>query len=134
MVYSGCVGMRFGIETFNLEVLAKIKKGIERKDFRKTLEYISKKYPKLMIHLTMMKDMPGQTDKIHREDIKILQDLGYGERGNVYRNYQLSRCAPFPGTEMYKELIEKVGEDILKNYKEYDGAQETIMEKLWRKK
>jgi len=131
MVDSGCVGMRFGIETFNLEVLAKVKKGIERTDFRRTLEYISKKYPKLMVHLTMMKDMPGQTEEIHQEDMKILQELGYGEKGNIYRNYQLSRCAPFPGTEMYKELIKKVGEDVLENYKEYDGGQETIMKKLW---
>jgi len=131
MVDSGCMGMRFGIETFNLEVLARVKKGIERTDFRKTLEYISKKYPKLMVHLTMMKDMPGQTEEIHQEDMKILQELGYGEKGNIYRNYQLSRCAPFPGTEMYKELIKKVGEDVLENYKEYDGGQETIMKKLW---
>jgi len=134
MVDSGCMGMRFGIETFNLEVLARVKKGIERTDFRKTLEYISKKYPKLMVHLTMMKDMPGQTEEIHQEDMKILQELGYGEKGNIYRNYQLSRCAPFPGTEMYKELIKKVGEDVLENYKEYDGGQETIMKKLWWKK
>lgn len=130
MVDSGCVGMRFGIETFNLEVLARVKKGIERKDFRKTLEYISKKYPKLMIHLTMMKDMPGQTEKIHQEDMKILQELGFGEKGNIYRNYQLSRCAPFPGTEMYKELLDKIGENALKDYKAYDGGQETIMKSL----
>ena len=130
MIDSGCVGMRFGIETFNLEVLAKVKKGIERKDFRRVLEYISKKYPKLMLHLTMMKDIPGQTDEIQQEDMKILQDLGYGEKGNIYRNYQLSRCAPFPGTEMYKELVDKVGEDVLKDYKDYDGGQETIMKNL----
>jgi len=130
MVDSGCVGMRFGIETFNLEVLARIKKGIERTDFRKTLKYISKKYPKLMIHLTMMKDMPGQTDEIHQEDMKILQELGFGEKGNIYRNYQLSKCAPFPGTEMYKELVDKVGEDVFNNYKEYDGGQDTIMKSL----
>lgn len=130
MVDSGCVGMRFGIETFNLGVLARIKKGIERKDFRKTLEHISKKYPKLMIHLTMMKDMPGQTEEIHQEDMKILQELGFGEKGNIYRNYQLSRCAPFPGTEMYKELLDKIGENALKDYKAYDGGQDTIMKSL----
>jgi len=130
MIDSGCVGMRFGIETFNLEVLARIKKGIERTDFRKTLKYISKKYPKLMIHLTMMKDLPGQTDEIYQEDMNILQEFGFGGRGNIYRNYQLSKCVPFPGTGMYKELVDKIGENALKDYKTYDGGQETIMKSL----
>ena len=134
MVDSGCVGMRFGIETFDLNVLKNVKKGLERHDFLKTLKSISSKYPKLMIHLTMMKDMPGQTKEIHQRDLKILQDMGYAQHGdknyNIYRNYQLSRCAPFPGTEMYRQLVEKVGEDKLKDHKLYDGGQDTIMKKI----
>lgn len=132
MVDSGCVGMRFGIETFNLEVLERVKKGLERTDFRKTLAYISRKYPRLMIHLTMMKDLPGQTEEIHWNDMKILKDLGYVPNlsSNIYRNFQLSRCAPFPGTEMYNELIEKFGEEKLKDYKLYDGGQKTVMKEV----
>jgi len=129
MVDSGCVGMRFGIETFDLKVLERVKKGIEKKDFRKTLERISKKYPKLVIHLTMMKDLPGQTEEIHQNDMKILKDLGY-ENTNIYRTFQLSRCVPFPGTEMYRELVAKYGEEKLKDYKFYDGGQETIIKKI----
>lgn len=130
MVDSGCVGMRFGIETFNLEVLERVKKGLERMDFRKTLAYISKKYPRLMIHLTMMKDMPGQTEEIHRNDMKILKGLGYSSSGNIYRSFQLSRCVPFPGTEMYNELVEKFGEERMKDYKLYDGGQKTVMKEV----
>ncbi len=133
MIDSGCVGMRFGIETFDLEILKTVKKRIERKDFKGTLEHIATKYPKLMIHLTMMKDMPGQTDEIHQKDLKILHDLGFEEssgHNNIYRNYQLSRCAPFPGTEMYREMIKKYGEEKLNHYKLYDGGQETILKKV----
>ena len=61
MVDCGCVGMRFGIETFNVNILEKIKKGLERKDFQSTLENISKKYPKLMMHLTMNVSLPSVT-------------------------------------------------------------------------
>lgn len=129
MVDSGCVGMRFGIETFNLEILKNVKKGIERKDFKKILENITNNHPQLMIHLTMMKDMPGQTEEIHQEDMKILKDLGYSTK-NPYRSYQLSRCAPFPGTEMYKELGEEFGEEALNEFKLYDGGKETIMKRL----
>ena len=129
MVESGCVGMRFGIETFNLEVLKNVKKGIERKDFKKILEHITNKHPQLMIHLTMMKDMPGQTDEIHNEDMNILKSLGYST-SNIYRSFQLSRCAPFPGTEMYKDLTKKHGDNVLHEYKLYDGGQDTVMKDL----
>jgi len=126
MVESGCVGMRFGIETFNLEVLKNVEKGIERKDFRATLEYISKKHPQLMIHITMMKDMPGQTEEDTNNDMKIIHSMGYSNH-YIHRSYQLSRCAPFPGTKLYEQMKEKIGEEKLKNYNAYDGGQDTIM-------
>lgn len=134
MVDSGCVGMRFGIETFDLEVLKNVKKGIEKKDFRGTLEHITKTHPQLMIHLTMMKEMPGQTQEIHEQDMKILHDLGYEPTDkpghNFHRSYQLSNCAPFPGTEMYATLAAKFGEAKLENFLSYDGGRETVMKAL----
>ena len=129
MVDCGCVGMRFGVETFNLEVLKKVKKGIERVDFKDTLEHISKKHPQLMLHLTMMSDMPGQTEEDTQNDLAILRSMGYRPRKRK-RSYQLSRCAPFPGTELYRQLQEQGGDAVLKNYKSYDGGQETVMKDL----
>ena len=125
MVESGCVGMRFGIETFNLEILKKINKGIERVDFKKTLEHLSDTYPHLYLHVTMMKDLPGQTEEIHTNDMKILQEMGFSTT-DVYRSFQLSACAPFPGTKMYDELIKEKGSD-LQDYRRYDGGRDTIM-------
>jgi radical SAM superfamily enzyme YgiQ (UPF0313 family) len=129
MCDSGCVGMRFGIETFDLECLKKIDKGIEKVDFLNTIKHLSRRYPELMIHLTMMKDMPGQTEKIHNNDMKILKDLGYSTN-NVKRSYQLSRCVPFPGTRMYDELVKQHGNKKLDSFKDYDGAVDTIMKEL----
>jgi len=129
MVDCGCVGMRFGIETFDLQVLEKIKKGIERIDFLGILEYITKKHSHLMIHLTMMKDLPGQTEEIHKKDIEILHNLGYSPN-NVYRSYQIASCAPFPGTVLYEELAKKIGEYKLKDYRLYDGGKDTVMKDL----
>jgi len=126
MVESHCVGMRFGIETFNLEVLKNVKKGIERVDFREILKHIAITYPNIMIHLTMMKDMPGQTEEIHQNDMRILHGLGFSTT-NIQRSYQLSHCSPFPGTEMYRELVEKHGEDKLNDYSKYDGSKDTVM-------
>lgn len=129
MVASGCVGMRFGVETFNLEVLRNIRKGIERVDFKETLAYISRTHPQVMLHLTMMRDLPGQTEADVQTDLRILRDMGYRPRKRK-RSYQLARCAPFPGTELYRQLQKKVGEDVLKDYKAYDGFQETVMKNV----
>lgn len=126
MVESGCVGMRFGIESFNLDVLARVKKGIERKDFKAILEHITYTHPQLMIHLTMMKDMPGMTEEIHDNDMKILHDMGYST-DNIFRSYQLSHCAPFPGTELYREMQELIPVEELNDYKNYDGGLSTVM-------
>lgn len=129
MVDCGCVGMRFGVETFNVDVLKRISKGLERVDFRKTLEHISFKYPELMIHLTMMKDLPSQTEAIHQEDMRILAEMGYDLKSKL-RNYQLAACAPFPGTKLYEELQQTQGHAILEDYARYDGAQDTVMKKV----
>jgi anaerobic magnesium-protoporphyrin IX monomethyl ester cyclase len=137
MIESGCVGMRFGIETFNLQVLINVKKGIERKDFKGTLERLSNKYPNLMLHITMMKDMPGQTEEIHQLDMKIVHEMGFLAQDKspkeMLRTFQLSHCAPFPGTEMYDQ-IQSSGDGktiaILKDYRKHDGGQHTVMKDL----
>jgi len=129
MVDSGCVGMRFGIETFNIDVLKNIEKGIERRDFKKTLEYICLTYPKVMIHITMMSDMPGQTAEDTEVDLKIIKEMGFSNE-NILRTYQLSKCAPFPGTKLYEQMETKLDEATLKTYTLYDGGQDTIMKNL----
>jgi anaerobic magnesium-protoporphyrin IX monomethyl ester cyclase len=126
MVESGCVGMRFGIETFNLDVLKRVEKGIERTDFKATLEYITTKHPQLMIHITMMRDMPGQTLEDHENDMKIIKNMGFSP-DNIHRSYQLSRCVPFPGTKLYEQMKAEIGEEKLKEYTAYDGGKETVM-------
>ena len=126
MVDSGCVGMRFGIETFDLGVLARVKKGIERVDFRAALERLSTRYPQIFLHLTMMRDMPGQTEETHLEDLRILDEMGFTV-DDMRRSYQLSRCAPFPGTALHDEMVAEKGSVVMLQYKKYDGGQATVM-------
>lgn len=129
MIDAGCVGMRFGIETFNLEVLVRVKKGIERKDFRGTLERLSSKYPNLMLHITMMKDMPGQTEEMHQLDMEIIHSMGFTTH-DIRRSYQLSHCAPFPGTELYEQMKTTDNVTALQNFRKYDGGQDTVMKDI----
>ena len=124
MVDCGCMGMRLGVETFDKTVSKNIKKGLRSENIYKTLKYISTKHPNLHIHLTMMKNLPGQTEKIHQRDMEILKELGY-DMYSRDRNYQLSSVAPFPGTELYRQLKAK-GVANLDNWSRYDGGQETF--------
>lgn len=76
----------------------------------------------------MMKDLPGQTEEIHRLDMDILRDMGFSTR-NSYRSYQLSSCAPFPGTKMYEDLVKDKNTN-LQDYSRYDGGQNTLMNEV----
>lgn len=129
MVDCGCVGMRFGVETFNIEVLKNINKGLERVDFLKTLEYITEKHPSVWIHLTMMKDLPLQTEEIHKKDLAILKNLGYS-RSNIKRSFQLGSCVPFKGTVLYRQLEKLIGKERLEKENKFDGSKNTLMTKL----
>ncbi|MDY0203978.1 MAG: radical SAM protein [Desulfovibrio desulfuricans] len=125
MIDSGCVGMRFGVETFNKEVLARVHKGIERTDFQQTLEHLAASYHDIMIHVTMMRDLPGQTEEMHQQDMSILKALHFSEF-DMRRSYQLSRCVPFPGTRLYDEIREQLS-GVDDDFRKYDGSQATVL-------
>ncbi len=132
MVESGCVGMRFGVETFDPVVLKRIKKGLMSDKVLETLRYISDKHPDLMIHLTMMKNLPGQSSESHSNDMSVLKKLGYSTSSRL-RNYQLASCAPFPGTELYDDLTRAGHADKLSDFKGYDGAGGSVLSRIERK-
>ena len=75
----------------------------------------------------MMKNLPGQTEEIHQEDMRIIKELGFTTNDLSKRFYQLSSCVPFPGTELYKELETKFGKEKIEKWNMYDGSKETIM-------
>lgn len=130
MVDCGCKGMRFGIETFDINVLKRINKKLERIDIVNTIEYLSNKYPDLWLHVCMMKNLPGQTEEIHKKDMEILKKLGFSQENGSKRFYQLSSCVPFPGTQLYKDLVKEFGEEKMKQWDLYDGGKNTIISSL----
>jgi len=50
MIDCGCVGMRFGVESFDKKVLENINKGLQHSDFLARIKLLSRKYPKVMFH------------------------------------------------------------------------------------
>ena len=76
-----------------------------------------------------MRDMPGQTEEAHLLDMEIIKGMGF-TTDDMRRSYQLSRCAPFPGTELYEQLKSEGQTSVLQDFRKYDGGQETVMKEI----
>ncbi len=122
MVESGCKGMRFGIESFNQQLLDNAKKNLDAKVTYNNIKYLLTNNSGMEFHFTTMKNLPGSVPSDWENDKKILQDLISigGDNGNVV-HYQNSDCIPFPGTELWEELVELGHGDSLKDFNMYDG-------------
>jgi radical SAM superfamily enzyme YgiQ (UPF0313 family) len=122
MVDSGCVGMRFGVETFNQQLSDNVKKNLDVSKAYDNLKYIVNTFSNMEFHFTTMKNLPGEKDGSWQRDqtiLKELADMG-GKRGNKI-HWQISDCIPFPGTELWEELVTIGHGESLKNYALYDG-------------
>ncbi len=60
MVDSGCVGMRFGIESFNQELSNNVKKKLDTTKAYNNLKYIVTNFKNMEFHFTTMKNLPGE--------------------------------------------------------------------------
>jgi radical SAM superfamily enzyme YgiQ (UPF0313 family) len=104
MIACGCTGMKFGVESFDAGVRATICKSLEHDVLYHNLAHLTRKYPNVRFHLTMMRGLPGQSEAVHKKDMQILEELGFMNKANPYRSYQLSACRAFPGTSLHREL------------------------------
>jgi anaerobic magnesium-protoporphyrin IX monomethyl ester cyclase len=123
MVDSGCVGMRFGVETFNQEVSNNVKKKMDTNLAYTNLKHLVTNFSNMEFHFTTMKNLPGEPSGSWERDqtiLKELQDLG-AKRGNRV-HWQISDCIPFPGTELWEELVSLGKVDYLKDFTMYDGS------------
>jgi len=125
MVDSGCVGMRFGVETFNQELSDNVKKHMDTKLAYDNLKYLVTRFSNMEFHFTTMKNLPGEKDGSWQRDQEILKELAnLGRKNNNKVHWQISDCIPFPGTELWEELIEMGAGKTLRNFTLYDGSPE----------
>ena len=123
MVDSGCVGMRFGVETFNQELSNNVKKKLDTTKALKNLEFIVTKFKNMEFHLTTMRNLPGEKPGSWEKDQAILKDLAaLASQNNNKVHWQISDCVPFPGTELWEELVEAGHEEALMDFSRYDGS------------
>jgi radical SAM superfamily enzyme YgiQ (UPF0313 family) len=123
MVDSGCVGMRFGIETFNQRLLDNTKKNLDAKKSYSNIRYLLTRFSNLEFHFTTMKNLPGETSEDWTNDLALLEGLKeLGENSGNVVHWQNSDCIAFPGTELWEEMVALGKGAELKDFDLYDGS------------
>jgi len=123
MVESGCVGMRFGVESFNQKLLDNTKKNLNAKKSYENIKYLITRFSGMEFHFTTMKNLPGETEQDWENDLKILNELKeIGAKHNNTLHWQNSDCVAFPGTELWEEMVALGKGEELKDLDLYDGG------------
>jgi radical SAM superfamily enzyme YgiQ (UPF0313 family) len=109
MKKSGCVRVKIGVESGSERILKKVKKKITKKQIRDSVARIKKVGIDLTIYL--MIGFPTETEEEMRETLDFARELE-----PTY--YSLSILAPYPGTEIYDDVI-RSGVTLPKEHWEY---------------
>ena len=118
MSKSGCVGIKFGIETISNETLKTInKKFIDLRKAEKLVKWCKERG--IWTHATYMVGLPGDTAK------NILATLDFAKKLKT-DSIQVSIATPFPGTPFF-ELAEKNGWLISHDWTLFDGANYSVL-------
>jgi len=96
---SGCIGMYFGIESGNDEILKRIKKPSGVRHFLKLGEMM-KKYPKIFTRGFLMMGFPGETLSQINDTIELSLKMEMDW-------YTVQLLTPLPSTPIYNEMVEE---------------------------
>jgi radical SAM superfamily enzyme YgiQ (UPF0313 family) len=126
MVDSGCVGMRFGIETFNQRLSDNVKKRMDTKQVYENIKYLITRFTDMEFHFTTMQNLPGEAAGDWDEDLRVLEELkAIGKQSRNIIHWQTGSCVAFPGTELWEEMVELGKGDVLGDFDLYDGCTQT---------
>jgi radical SAM superfamily enzyme YgiQ (UPF0313 family) len=104
MADAGCIGMRFGVESFHQHLLDTVEKHMDAQKNFENLEYLVTNLRGIEFHLTTMREMPGEKPGEWEQDLKKLEFLARlaHSHGNVL-HWQNSVCQTFPGTKLWQK-------------------------------
>lgn len=117
MVDSGCVGVKFGVETASPIIQNKIKKRLNLDEIKNFVK-LAKKF-KLRTHATYTIGLPGETKETIEQTLKFAANLNTD-------SMQISIATPYPGTEFYK-WCESNGYLVTKDFSRFDGNKEAVV-------
>ncbi len=113
MAEAGCIFMKFGVESGNIDVLKKIGKPLKPE---KAIEIskLCRKYG-IMTHATFVFGLYGDTEATMRDTLKLANQIKFDYA-------QASIATPFPGTRMYDKLVKEGAIEKI-DINKFDGTQ-----------
>ncbi len=117
MYQAGCIGMKFGVESGNQEILRRIAKPVDFAKLKKFTDWCAKR--KIKTHATFTFGLSGETRETMEDTFNLAKELDVD-------TVQFSITTPFPGTRFYEEVKRK---KLLKakRWEDYDGAKESVV-------
>lgn len=117
MAKANCVGMKFGIESANPEILKRIHKPLDLEKAKQVVEWCKKL--DIRTHATFIIGLPGATEE------SVLHDMAYLDELKPF-TAQVAIATPYPGTPFYqwaKGNSYLITDDLSK----YDGMGQSVI-------
>ena len=118
MKEAGCYMIRYGVESSSQEIIDKIKKGITVAQVVEAFK-ITKEIG-IKTHASYVLGLPGETKKTMEDTVKFAIKLG-----SDYA--QFAGATPYPGTELYKEAMER-GWLKINGWSDFEVSENCVLE------
>ena len=117
MAASGCVGLKFGVESGSPRVLKSLGKPLDLDKIREVVDWCGAS--RIRTHATFSLGLPEDDMESLRETLKFLESFNAD-------SIQVSICTPFPGTRFFKKAE---AEKLLKttDWEKYDGKAGDVL-------
>jgi len=117
MSKAGCVGIKFGVESADPNILKTIGKPLKLERIKRIVEWCRKLG--IRTHATFCIGLPGDNRTTIKNSLIFAKKLGSD-------TIQVSMAVPYPGTPFF-EWAEKEGYIITNNWCKYDGTQHAVL-------
>ncbi len=113
---SGCDSISFGIESGNIEMLARVRKGITLDQARKAVAW--SKAAGLRTHASFMVGLPGESPESLQDSQRFAEELDI--------EYGYHFLSPFPGTTVREEIDQYDLQILTDDWRLYDANQAIV--------
>jgi radical SAM superfamily enzyme YgiQ (UPF0313 family) len=118
MQKSGCIGLKFGVESASKIILKNIRKKITLDDVKEVVKNCKKLG--IFTHATYMFGLPGETKETIEKTINFSSKL-------MTDTAQFSVVTPYPGTDFYKMCLKNDWLKV-KDWTKFDGSYHSVIE------
>lgn len=114
---SGCIGIKFGLDSSDTKVLHTINKPLKLENLERIVE--TAKALRLKTHASVVLGLSGETKQTLHNTFAYVCELDID-------SIQFSLATPLPGTPMYRDLV-LAGDLMSSGWADYDGANHTVI-------